>query len=359
MHFDPKSVSPIAVWEITLKCNLNCLHCGSSAGKARPNELTTKEALDLCEDLADTNVDEVCLMGGEPLLRKDWFDIGKKVRDLGMRLDIITNGFHKNKEEIIAKLVKLDPFAVAVSIDGATAKTHDTIRRARSFKAAKEFLFAAKEANLPCTVVTTVNKINYKELPGIRDFILGKDVAWQIQTASPLGRFSKKYALSEEEFYAVGLFIASIKKKSPKKKVPVIGAHDLGYNSIFIPCLGLYSEWRGCPAGLCAFGIQSDGGIKGCLATPDSLIEGNIRKQSIKDIWNNPNSFKYNRQFNEKNLGEYCQNCKHGKTCRGGCISKSTSLTGKLHNDPWCFFRIEKKLEENGKDPKTLLNKIL
>ena len=55
----------IVVWELTLACNLNCLHCGSSAGKKRPDELSTKEALGLCHDLSDINSMGIALMGGE------------------------------------------------------------------------------------------------------------------------------------------------------------------------------------------------------------------------------------------------------------------------------------------------------
>ena len=358
MSYDFKRISPLVVWEITLRCNLNCLHCGSAAGVARLDELSTKEALDLCEDLAKINVDEICLMGGEPFLRKDWYEIGKKIRDLGMKLDIITNGCHKNKDEIIKKLVTLDPFTVAVSIDGGTEKIHDTIRRGGSFKKSMEFLFAVKEAGLPPTVITTASKINYKDLPNLRDILLGKGIAWQIQVATPVGRFNKKYALSEEEFYAVGLFIASMEEKYSSKEMPVAGAHDLGYNSQYMPCLGLYPDWRGCPAGLLSFGIRSNGGIIGCLSCSDKYIEGNVREQSIVDIWNDPNAFAYNRKFKKEHLGENCRDCKYGESCMGGCESQSTSRTGVLHNDPLCFYKIEQKFLKNGNDPSELATLI-
>lgn len=64
-----------AVWEFTLACNLNCLHCGASAGRRRDDELTTAEAVDLCHDLKRTGCLGVALMGGEPLLRDDFWEI--------------------------------------------------------------------------------------------------------------------------------------------------------------------------------------------------------------------------------------------------------------------------------------------
>ena len=81
-----------AIWEFTLKCNLNCSHCGSSAGKARPNELNTNECFKLCEELAELGCEEVALMGGEPFLRKDWLSVSQCIKDLGMNLNFVSNG---------------------------------------------------------------------------------------------------------------------------------------------------------------------------------------------------------------------------------------------------------------------------
>ena len=81
-----------AIWEFTLACNLNCSHCGSSAGKARKNELSTKESYKLCEELAELGCGNTCIMGGEPLVRKDWHSVAQCVKDLGMDLSMVSNG---------------------------------------------------------------------------------------------------------------------------------------------------------------------------------------------------------------------------------------------------------------------------
>ena len=78
---DVDQVRPIyAVWEITLRCDLACVHCGSRAGRARPDELDTAECLDLVEQMADLGVREVTLIGGEAYLRDDWLDIVQAIR---------------------------------------------------------------------------------------------------------------------------------------------------------------------------------------------------------------------------------------------------------------------------------------
>src|SRR5579863_1232292 len=81
-----------AVWEVTLRCDLACHHCSSRAGRARPDELTRVEALDLVDQMADLGVLEVTLIGGEAYLRDDWTDIVRAIRARGMECSIVTGG---------------------------------------------------------------------------------------------------------------------------------------------------------------------------------------------------------------------------------------------------------------------------
>ena len=334
----------IAVWEITLKCNLKCIHCGSSAGDSRIEELSTKEAFQLCHDLSEIGFKGIALMGGEVFLRKDWVEIAKEIKDLGIVLSIISNGFF-DPEKIIPQLVKLKTDCVMVGLDGASPETQDKIRNVNgSFEKAKNFIRAAKEANLSVGYITTVHKMNFHDLTNIKDFIIKENVNWQIQGATPIGRFPKELVLSDEEYYSLGLFIFAMQKKLAEKKISVIGAHNLGFHSKVIPNLSTYPEWNGCYAGKTVLGIQSNGNIKGCLALSDKFVEDNIRNRSIKDIWSDPESFAYNRKFKIGELGENCQGCKYGKTCKGGCTTRSSSLTGIPHNDPCCHYKIEKNL---------------
>src|SRR6202161_1730173 len=86
-------VRPIyAVWEITLACDLACRHCGSRAGHDRPDELTTAEALDVVDQMADLGVKEVTLIGGEAYLREDWLEIIRKIRARGMICSTTSGG---------------------------------------------------------------------------------------------------------------------------------------------------------------------------------------------------------------------------------------------------------------------------
>jgi radical SAM protein with 4Fe4S-binding SPASM domain len=303
--------------------------------------LTIQESQKLIKDLAVIHTNEVCLMGGEPFLRKEWHRLAHAIQDAGMKLLIISNGYQISSDTL-SKLRALQPYAVSTSLDGATPATHDYIRgRQGSHHNVLDFISRLQKADLPITVITTVNKLNFTELPALKDFLLNKHIAWQVQTAAPEGRFKKKLALSKEEFYTVGLFLAALRKKYTKQELPVIGAHCFGYHSQYIPSLGLSPHWRGCQAGLSILSIKSNGDVIGCLSTPATYIEGNIRRKSIIEIWNDPEAFAYNRKFSKNKLGKNCIGCPHADTCKGGCLGMSTAFTSLPHNDPYCFHTIE------------------
>jgi radical SAM protein with 4Fe4S-binding SPASM domain len=346
---EPPSYRPaIAVWELTLHCNLQCIHCGSSAGGARTDELSTTEALQLCQDLSALGCQGVALMGGEVFLRKDWQRIAQEIKQQGMVLSVITNGFF-NPDHIIPQLCAVGTDSVMVGFDGGSAASHDAIRGVQgSFEKARAFLHAAKKANLQTGAITTVQKSNFSELPKILAIILEEDINWQLQEGTPIGRFPQDQVLTEEEYYTLGLFIRSTQKKYATRNCSIIGAHNFGFHSSHLPNLSTYTPWRGCYGGKIVVGIQSNGNIKGCLALSDDFIEGNIRKRSINDIWNDPTTFSYSRHFDREEMGRNCRHCKYGSSCGGGCTTRSVSMTGMPHNDPFCFYRFEREKIECG-----------
>jgi radical SAM protein with 4Fe4S-binding SPASM domain len=99
--------------------------------------------------------------------------------------------------------------------------------------------------------------------------------------------------------------------------------------------------WGGCPAGLTTLGIDAHGRIKGCLALPDSLVEGDLRRDDLPALWADPARFAYNRCFTVGDLGGACAGCEHGAACRGGCLELSLTMSGEAHSAPFCLHRIE------------------
>src|SRR3989338_1616843 len=88
------------VWEVTYLCNMRCKHCGSSCGIPLEDELTTEEALKLCDELGNLKPELITLSGGEPFLRQDWQLLARRLTDNGVRVNCISNGWYINEELI-------------------------------------------------------------------------------------------------------------------------------------------------------------------------------------------------------------------------------------------------------------------
>jgi len=340
--FKKKLFPKSAQYELTLQCNMHCIHCNVAAGEQRQNELSTSQWKMITKQLVELGCQNIDLLGGEPFERKDWFEIAQDIKENGLDLLFVSNGLLIN-EYTIEKLKKLDPHAVAVSIDGDTASTHDSLRGMNgSFEQCQKAIRLLKEANLPTTVLTTVNKRNFHELPQMRTRLLNKKIAWQIQMALPLGRLKKDMMITKEDFYAVALFISSTRRKYSLKEMPIIGTHCFGYYSHILPNHAINPNWRGCQAGITSVGIQSDGGVKGCLFLPELFVQGNVNERSLSEMWNDPNFCYYTRKFDVEELHGDCRNCMYGKKCRGGCLAASVSITGDAFSDPYCFHELER-----------------
>lgn len=329
-------------WELTLACNLRCRHCGSSAALPRANELTLSESLAICDQFPDLLVQEVNFTGGEPLLRPDWPRIVSYLEKIDIKAKILTNGLDV-KSDALYQMRDAGIAGVGISLDGIKA-THENIRgRINHFDNVIICIEKVLEVGLPLTIITTVNALNVDELPLIFELLRSSGVnKWQVQPIFPLGR-AKKLAgltLSEQEYMKLGSFIKNWWSRSEDADMEMLPGDSFGYFTEFDV---RQPPWRGCPAGLVSCGITSDGRIKGCLSLPDDLIEGDLRENDLWDIWFNQDSFPYTRQFSIDKLGPFCQHCDRAEQCKGGCSAMSYGSTGKLNNDPYCFYSISRR----------------
>lgn len=334
----------IVGWELTLRCNLRCNHCGSSAGSPRLNELTTEEALKLCDQFPELLVQEVDLTGGEPLLRKDWAKIALHLRDLGIATNVLTNGLDLGLNTV-SRMKDVGIACVGISLDGLE-ETHDRIRGfPGSFERVLKSIQMILKTDMPLNVITTVNSLNVHELPDIFQLLRSLGIEyWRVQPLIPIGRVktSGELKIGEEVISELGNFILDWSHEAEKGSMQIIRSDGLEY----IGESGAQERpWRGCPAGWSACGITSDGRVKGCLSMPDELYEGDLRKNDLWDIWFHPDSFSYTRSFSPDQLGQNCRSCDKAEDCRGGCSSSSYANTGIFHNDPYCFYRISKDQE--------------
>ena len=328
----------IVGWELTLACNLRCRHCASPAGLPRDNELSLDECLAICEQFPALLVREVDFTGGEPLLKTGWEKIAIRLRELKIPTHLITNGIGLTPDTV-SRMKDAGLESVGVSLDGMEA-THDYVRgRPGMFRLVIAGLERLVAAGLSSTVITAVNSLSVSELPQVFQLLQSVGVsAWQIQPIFPSGRSSERpeLQLNESQYLEVGRFTVDWSRKGSEAGIQLRAADSCGYFTE----LATGPEWRGCNAGITAVGIMADGKIKGCLSMPDELVDGDLRKNDLWDIWFRPGAFAYSRDYEDDMLGLNCAGCEHGEQCRGGCTSMSYTTTGLIHNDPFCFHGI-------------------
>ena len=149
-------------WEITNKCNLQCKHCLPMSGPARPDELTTEEAMAALDTFRDAGTSQVFFTGGEPFIRKDLPALLERIVALGMRASVITNATYLQGAAL--ELVKRLQVRLGISLDGADETTNDAIRGHGSFKRAVEILRQCRDSGISTTLYVTVTATNVKQL---------------------------------------------------------------------------------------------------------------------------------------------------------------------------------------------------
>lgn len=328
------------VWEITLACCFRCRYCGSRGGRARGDELSTAECLDVAEQLAELGCRRVSLIGGEVFLRDDWAQIAGRLTALGVRVAIISNGYLFSPA-LLAELKRIGVESVAISIDGPEA-VHDAGRQPGSYRRCMEAVRALVGAGIPCSVISTLRHGSVAGLEALYDTLRESGIgAWQLQACSPMGN-----AAAGIDWRVDGGAVIDFVERHRDEAPFMLGiADNLGY---FTPAEGRLrgrdgAVFGGCRAGLSAIGIDSAGNVRGCEAMYDQRFnEGNLRQRRLRDIWEDEDAFAYNRRFAPSLLTGRCASCEHGSYCAGGCRSYNYFVHGKLYEAPFCARETEK-----------------
>lgn len=173
-HEVPKSASerrPVVVWSVSRRCNLNCVHCYTdSHNEDYPGELTHSEAKTMIKDLADFKIPALLLSGGEPLMRKDLFELADYARGLNMRLTLSTNGTLIDQK--MAKRIKETGFSyVGISFDGIGAVNDKFRGMEGAFDLALRGVRNCMEVEQKVGLRLTLTRRNYEDLHNIFDFI--------------------------------------------------------------------------------------------------------------------------------------------------------------------------------------------
>ncbi len=303
-------------FELTMRCNERCLHCGSSCGDVKCDEIPVEKYYEIL-DRVKRDFDPLpmlCITGGEPLLRREFFDILSYADKLGFKWGMTSNGTLITPE-IAKKLYETGMKTISVSIDGLE-QTHDSFRRTPGgYKKAVEGIKNLLEYDFQAVQVTSViTKKSLPELPELFALMEELDVhSWRVINIEPIGRALQLegYALEKNDYRRLFNFIRS--KRAEGYPVTYGCSHYLG--------LDYEKELRDwyfiCNSGVYTASIMANGDIGGCLDIErrEETIQGNIYKDDFTDVWKNRFEI-FRTPLYEKN--EKCRWCESRYFCGGG-----------------------------------------
>ncbi|PRX18132.1 radical SAM protein with 4Fe4S-binding SPASM domain [Orenia metallireducens] len=351
----------LAVWEITGICDMGCKHCGSSYKKALADELSTEEALKLCDELAKMGLERIVISGGEAIQRRDWKLIVNRLKDKGLTVGLLTNAWSLDNEMRVDEIIGAGVSRFGISLDGLE-ETHDFMRKEGSFQKIMRALDLLRERDKSVVIATTITKKNLNELEQMKVLLKENDVKeWQLQLGLPMGNFKSLDSLVIDPAQMKEVIDFANRVSKEEDNMIVYLGDCFGYYSFQrlevdkINYKKLYNKdleennflWRGCAAGRETFAILPNGDIMGCVTFREKnkeFIEGNIRKRPLKDILEDPDSFKWINKINKKDLKGLCAKCQYGDECLGGCPNPRVLIEGDVYSEnKYCTYNVDMK----------------
>ena len=313
----------VLFFEVTSRCNARCEHCGSSCGDFVPkDEITGEEIKKVLRDVAEHfDPKEVMLniTGGEPLVRKDLFELMDYATKLGFYWGMTTNGMLID-EEVVKKMAETKMYSISVSIDGMK-ELHESFRKVPgSFdKIIHGLKLMQKCPSIKILQVTTcANKKNIDQLEDIYQLL--KEIGikyWRVMEVDPIGiaKNNTDLLLDAEGEHKMIEFIKEKQLIQSEMQIDYGCSHFLGWNEDFI----IRGKPFVCAAGTMVGSILSNGDIFVCPDVPrrPELIQGNIRKDNFPEVWEK--KYKPYRKVS-RTTNSKCKNCEDWKKCMGGAF---------------------------------------
>ena len=333
-----------AVWEITLACDLACAHCGSRAGRARADELTTAEALRVIAELAELGVREVTLIGGEAYLRADWLELVAAIVARGMRATLATGG--QGLTPALARAAAAAGLRAApVSIDGPR-HAHDRERaRAGAYDRALAALAALRDAGIRTSSNCQLNRVSVPALDALLDDLAAAGVtSWRVQLTVAMGRAADVPDLLLQPYELLELFprLAALHARAAALGIELTPGNNVGYFGPYEHLLrrGALGHMVSCRAGISTIGLEADGSFKGCPSLPTAAwTGGNVRDASLRELWERSAPLRVMRDRTVDDLWGFCRTCYYADECRAGCTWTASVLFGRAGNNPYCHHR--------------------
>ena len=343
----------IAIWEVTQACDLACVHCRASAQPDRhPMELSTAEGKRLIDQIAGWKVPVFVLTGGDPIKRPDLFELIGHARSAGVRVSLTPSATPLLTREIVVRLKEAGLARLAVSMDGASAETHDAFRgMSGSFARTLDAVRWANEIGLPVQINTTFSRRNIGEIDAIVALMESlKITLWSVFFLVPTGRgklddlldadefeqvFAKIYSLSKNAIFDIKTteaqhyrrFLLQQRVAERRAGAGIHAAQEKAENNIGRAPRGL-NDGKGFVF------ISHTGEVFPSGFLP--LSAGNIRHQPLGEIYRESALFRSLRDTSK--LEGKCGACEFKEIC-GGSRARAFALTGNPNaEEPCCSY---------------------
>lgn len=328
----------IVSWNLTRRCNLRCPHCYLEAGPGQQvdtsNELTTEECLRLIDEMKALGTEMLILTGGEPLLRRDIYEIAHHASRQGVWVVMGTNGVLIT-DTVARKMVECGVKGMGISIDSLDPEKHNSFRGGtNAWELSVRALEICRAHGLEVLIQATVMAANYAEIPRMIEFAREKG-AWSfnlyflVQT----GRGQQMNDLSAEQTETMLAYLAEAQDRYRPMLVRAKCAPHFKRIAYEAGLGGL--ESGGCMAGTQYCRITPDGDVTPCPYM--TVVAGNIREQSFREIWETSPVLLQLRDLDQ--LKGRCGRCEFNELC-GGCRCRAYAAYGDyLEEDPACTYQ--------------------
>jgi heme b synthase len=340
----------LIAWEMTRSCPLKCVHCRAGAGaRAYDNEFTTEECEKLLTNVASFASPIIIMTGGEPMMRPDIYHLAKFGTSLGLRMVMAPCGMLLT-EDACRKLIDAGIKRISLSVDGATAASHDAFRGVDgAFDGVMKAIEAARATGLEFQINTTVTKLNTQDLPAIFDMALKMcAVSFHPFLLVPVGRAGsmRDQEIPPQEYERVLNWIYDHRDNPGMTVKPTCAPHyyrilrqreKAAGRSVTPQTHGLDAMTKGCLGGQGFAFISHVGRVQMCGFMEN--VAGDVREAGFDfgKIWRDSEFFATIRDLD--GYHGRCGICEYRKVC-GGCRARASAMTGDpLGEEPFCVYQ--------------------
>lgn len=320
----------ILSWNLTNRCNLRCAHCYLDAAEAGAAELSTEEALGVVDQIARAGTEMLILSGGEPLMRKDLFQVARHAADQGLCVVLGTNGTLIT-HDTVQRIRDAGVQGVGISLDSHEASQHDAFRRVPgSWVRAVVGIGRCVAAGIPVLVQATATPWNYKDIPELIRFAAGLGArGFTLYFLVCTGRGEALTDITAEQYEESLAALVGAQGQYPGMIIRARCAPQV--QRIAARTGSALTASAGCLAGKTYGRITPEGDVTPCPYLPQAV--GNVRFMELSEIWATSPLL---QQLRAPHLSGRCGLCEFRQQC-GGCRARVYATTADLWGeDPFC-----------------------